>query len=377
MEITLLQNNLKRGLSIVSGVSVKNVNLPILNNLLIEAKDGLINIVATNLEIAITSNMRGKIEKEGSAVIDSKLFANYINLLPNQKVDIKQEGTTLSVKCENYSTKMYCQSSEEYPLIPSIGESNKYEIKLENLKNCLSQTVFSASNNEMRPEMCGVCLIFQNNRIVLVATDSFRLSEQTLDFSAENMGGVDDFSVIVPLRTVSELLRVISNLSGQDDSLEGVENVTIKITENQILFKLGATSLFSRLIMGNFPDYKQIIPTGFKTTAIVGKQELVRAVKTSALFSKDEVNDVTLDFLGEGKGLSISSSNQSGENKVEMAADVTGEKNSLVLNSRYLIEGINSMVGDKVKIEIVDSDMPCLIKSMEKSGLYLIMPLKQ
>lgn len=378
MKLSCLQENLKQGLFVASHIAGKNVNLPILNNLMVEVREGKIRLVATNLEIGISSAVRGKIEKEGAFTVDSKIFSDYIGLLPNKKVDLEQSGNGLMVSCDNYKTKINGQSAEEFPLIPVLERKNSYLVGAEDFKGALTQVVFSAATSETRLELSGVLFIFNKNELILAATDSYRLAEKKIKIK-NNRTAEDkaEKGIIVPVRTVQEIIRILSG--AKEEEAREKNEIEIYVSENQILFVYGSTEMVSRLIEGQYPDYQQIIPTVSKTKATINRQELIRAVKASSLFSKTGINDINLDFPKNKKQAVVSSaSGQTGENVVELEARVVGEDNGIVVNYRYLLDGLNNLEEEEAVIEVIDSNTPCLLRQAEGNDyLYIIMPIKQ
>lgn len=375
MKFSTTQENLKQGLFAVGHIAGKNINLPILNNIMIKAENSEIKLITTNLNIGITANIRGKIEKEGSFTVDSKILTDYINLLPNKNIDIVKEQNNLIIKCGEYKTKIIGQSAEDFPLIPNINTDQYYCIAANNLKNILSKTVFAVSHNELRLEISGVFFKFSNKKIILAATDSYRLVEVKFD---TNSNLSDDKNIIIPVETVNEVIRIISGMCGDVESVNNdSNNIKIYITDNQVLFKINKIELVSRLIDGQYPDYKQIIPINIKTTIILNRVDLIRAVKTSSLFSKKDINDITLDFLHNKNYITIFSvSSQVGENIVKLNANISGEKNKIIINYRYLLDGLNNIKDDNVKIEIVNNNSPCTLRpEKEKDYLYIIKPI--
>lgn len=375
MKISGLQENLKQGLFVVNHIANKNINLPILNNVLISALDGKIKLTSTNLEVGIVYVVRGKIEKEGSFTVDSKIISDYINLLPNKKVDVVLNEDVLGVDCENYKTKMKGLSAEEFPLIPVVERNDEYVVNADDFKKALSQVVFAASNSETRVELSGALFVFKGGEMIIAATDSYRLAEKKIKLQK---GGKEEKKVIVPARTLQELGRILSGLS--DGSLgEDADKLSFYLSENQILFVYGGMELVSRLIEGQYPDYEQIIPTQSKTKTIVEKGELVKAVKAASLFSKTGINDINLDFpAGKNKVVVSSASGQTGENITEIDSTVEGEDNGVVVNHRYLLDGLNNIDSQNVRVEIVDGNTPCVLRpEKEKDYLYIIMPIKQ
>lgn len=378
MKITSLQENLKNGLSLVGHIAGKNQNLPILNNILIRAENGIIKLSTTDLEIGIVTTVRGKVEEEGVFTVEAKIISDYVSLLPNQKTELNLKENKIDVLCGNYHTVIKGQSAEEFPLIPQIERNIFYKVKADDLKKALSQVVFAVSNSETRLELTGVLFTINKDELVLTATDSYRLAEKKIKIetnSTSEAGG----KVIVPAKTLQELSRVLSAV--RTESVDDKSNeLSFYYTDNQILFVLNETELVSRLIEGQYPDYQQIIPQNIETKATVEKNELVRAVKAAAIFSKSGVNDVNLDFPEkQNKVVVSSSSGLSGENITNIEAEVSGRDNGMVVNYRYLLEGLNSITGDKVNIQVVNGNAPCIMRaaSGDEGYLYLIMPIKQ
>ncbi len=376
MKIITIQDNLKSGLFLTNHLAGKNVNLPILNNILLSAEEGVVKITATNLEIGITTTIRGKIEKPGKATIDSKIISDYISLLPNKKISIEQREQEVFINAENYKTKIKAQSAEEFPLIPEVDKKNFFDVSQEELKEALSQVVFAAANNETRMELCGVLFQISKEELFLAATDSYRLAEKKIKIKNSQ---TENRSVIVPLKTAQELLRILSTGGLDEIKEEGGGGARFYVSDNQLLFVYSSTELVSRLIEGQYPDYRQIIPTNSKTTAMVNREEFMRAIKIASLFSKNGINDINLDCPGGKNQLIISSvSGQTGENITELEARVIGADNGIVINYRYLLDGLTNIKGEMVKIEITNGNTPCILKpEKDETYLYIIMPIKQ
>ncbi len=374
MKFTILQENLKEALYIVGHIAGKNINLPILNNILIKADQGNISFTSTDLEIGIINKKRGKVDNGGEFTIDSKILFDYVSLLPNKKVDLELVGDEFVINCENYNTKIKGTNAEDFPLIPEIENSETYLIKTKNLKKALSQVVFATSSSETRMELTGVLFETIDSELLLVATDSYRLAEKK---SKLEEGGKKNIRVIVPAKTIQELTRILSNI--KDGSAPEENSVEIMISENQIKFLIDGTELISRLIEGQYPDYKQIIPASNNTKASVSRQELIRAVKMSSLFSKTGINDINLDFPKDKNKIVVSSVlGQAGENITETDALVTGIDNGIVVNYKYLLDCLNNISSENIILEVSDSNTPCIIKADgDDTYLYVIMPIKQ
>ncbi|MHA1757638.1 MAG: DNA polymerase III subunit beta [Promethearchaeota archaeon] len=373
MKISCTQENLNQGLFIVSHIAGKNINLPILNNILLKTESGVLKLFATNLEIGISCIIRGKIEEEGEFTVPAKIISDYVNLLPKERVDIQLEDQNLKIECNNFKTKIRGVSATDFPLIPQIEKENPYICDAGALKQALAQVIFAVSSNETRPEISGVLFDFSggdNATLTVAATDSYRLAERKIDLGS----GARNIKIIVPARTVQELLRILGGVKEVEDS-----NLKIFIEENQILFVYDNIELVSRLIEGQYPDYQQIIPREFKTQIKVSTAELLKAVKTASLFSRSGIYDITLNFDPHSKEIVVSSvNNQLGENISRVDAEIQGENNSIILNYHYLVDGLNNINSPETTLELIESDNPCILRPFEdKKYLYIIMPIKQ
>lgn len=371
MQFISLQENLKKGLAIVGHTTSKNINLPILNNVLIKAYSGEIEFISTNLEIGVNCKIRGKVEKEGEFTVNSKIFTEYINLLKsNEQVSIKLEANDLIIKSGDYKTKIKGEDSKEFPLIPSIESDNIFSFPINVFKKALNSVIFSVSNSENRLELTGVLLAFSNNKLELAATDSYRLAEKVIKIEKNET----DFKIIIPSKTIQEILRILNNIPDG----EGDGKINISFSDNQVLFSFNSTELISRLINGNYPDYKQIIPSSEKTTATINKSDLLRAVKAASLFSKNGINDILLQF--KKNQLTVSSfSSASGESEIKIKAEIKGEENNeITINYRYLIDGLNNLESEEIEMLIINDNSPCLIRSKGSDDyLYIVMPIRQ
>jgi DNA polymerase-3 subunit beta len=374
MRLISLQENLKRGLNIVGHVTSKNINLPILNNILIKAEGGNIELISTNLEIGVVHQLRGKIEADGQFTVDSKLISEYVSLLNgNGKVKLEEKDGELRLECGSYKTKIKGEPAKEFPLIPVIPKDAYYSCPINDFKKALNSVIFAVSTSENRVELTGVLFSFAGDKLSLAATDSYRLAES--EVKVENNGAKDDTKVIIPAKTAQEFLRILNSIDM--NALESEADVKIYLAENQVLLTVDSVDLISRLINGHYPDYKQIIPTQSQTEVLVERQELIRAVKASALFSKTGINDVTLKF-SKNKIMVSAFSGASGESQVEVDANISGGENEITINYRYLVDGLNNIGGDMVRIGILNSNTPCVLKAEKDDGyLYIIMPIRQ
>jgi len=284
MKFICTRENLNNGLSIVNHLASHNANLPILNNVLIVAKDGLITLATTNLEIGVKVVVRGKIETEGAYTIPARLFSDFVSLLPNENVNVELDSDGLDISCKNSQTQIKGMSAEDYPLIPDISTEKKIIIDMQLFRETLSQTVFAATLDDNRPEISGVLFNFKGEDLTVAATDSYRLAEKRI-----KVEGSINQKIIIPLKTLQELGRILSN------SMQ--KKIELYLNENQVAFNTENIVLTSRLIDGNYPDYEQIIPNEEKTKTTVKVSDLVKAVKGAALFCKTGINDIKMTII--------------------------------------------------------------------------------
>ena len=372
MKFICLQENLKKGLAVVSHINNKNINLPILNNIFIKANDSGIELVSTNLEIGITHQLRGKVEEVGETTIDAKIISDYVNLLPEEKVEFKENDNESSLKCGNYKTKIKGESAKEFPLIPVISRDSYCEFNIFDFKKALSSVAFAVANNDNRLELSGVLFEFSENTLTMVATDSYRLAERKV---AVKGGNITEGKIIVPARTVQEVLRIISGFSADAQSIES-DVIKIFLSDNQILFVLDSVELISRLISGQYPDYKQIIPDKYKTEVNIKRQDLIRAIKASSIFSKIGIYDISI-VLKKGLLNVYASSGQSGESSIDINTEVTGEDNDITINYRYLLDGLNIIESEFITLRVINNNTPCSVSAQEdEKYLYIVMPIR-
>jgi len=378
-----MQENLNQGLFVVSHIASKSAALPILNNVLIQAKENSIKLSATNLEMGISCEIRGKIETEGEFTVQSRLLADYVSLLPKEKVDLsvvqenKDGGQILTVKCKNHATKIKGQPATDFPLIPQISRGNAYILNYQQLKQAISQVIFAVSQAETRPEINGVLFNFTKDKLILAATDSYRLAEKTVALDKQSKGS--EQKVIVPTKTLQELQRILGSFK-DPAAISQIEAITIYLSDNQILFVIDSIELISRLVEGQYPDYQQIIPQNSSTVATLETSEFIGITKTSSLFARSGIYDVSLEFVVDKKEVVISSANsQLGENISNLSGQISGEPNSIVVNYRYLLDGLQNINSDQVQLNIIDSANPCVLRPAGKEAdyLYIIMPIKQ
>lgn len=372
MKFSCTKENLNRVLSLVSGLTGKNVTLPILNNILIRAEDQRVEIAATNLELAIIVNVRAKVDAPGSFTVPARTLSEFVGLLPNERIDFELVGGELSLRCGKTSTKIKGTSAEEFPVLPAVGDGQGQVVGAHELTQALSRVLPAVAKNEIRPELAGVFFGFNTKgakTLTLAATDSYRLAEQTLPL--EQAG--EAVKIVVPGRTAQELVRAISSAE------EGEKTVRLLIGENQLVVNYDSFQIVSRLVSGQYPDYTQIIPKQFHTTITVATDALAKEIKAAGLFTTSGVNAVALSAQKDHGTLAVTAiSAQTGEYASEVGAETQGDNVSVVLNHRYILDGLAHVTTAETKLQIVDSESPCLLTPATGDGqIYVIMPIRQ
>ncbi|MDD3190586.1 MAG: DNA polymerase III subunit beta [Candidatus Pacebacteria bacterium] len=377
MKITCTQENLNKALSIVGKVINKNTTLPILNNVLLKTDKKGLRLSSTNLELGVNYWIGGKIEEEGEITIPTKLFANFVASIPDGNVEIKTREDMVNIKCNSYKINIKGIDAKEYPLAPKIENDFLFKVKSEDFKEAVVQVLPSVSMSESRMEITGILLDFseiEDGRIVLVSTDSYRLAQKTIQLSRENinkeslnaLGNIR--SVIIPKNAMQELSR---DLSEESEMLE------IVIAENQIVFNFGKAVIISRLIEGNYPQYKQVIPEKFMSQAVMDIKDISNAVKISGLFSSASNNSVKFKMGSDGKIEVSSEANELGNNNSRIVAKTSGKELEVVYNYKYLMDGLNSVLGNEVVLDINDENSPSILKtSSDETFIYVIMPIR-
>jgi len=374
MKFSCTKEKFAKTLSLVAGVAGKNVNLPILGNILIKADNQKVELVATNLELAVVANLRSKIEAPGSFTVPGRTLLDFVNLLSDEKVDIELQDNELLVKCGKSSTKIKGSPAEEFPIIPSLEDGKGFLVGAEDLRNGLGQVLTAVAKNDIRPELSGVYFGFNMENqpgLTMAATDSYRLAEKKIKLNQ----GTESLKVIVPGRAAQEMSHILATAEAE----EAEKNVRMLVGENQIALHYDSVQLVSRLVDGQYPDYTQIIPKDFKTTAIFSTGQMTKEIKAASLFTTTGVNAVSLDLNTSQGSVGVSStSTQTGEYTSEIQAEISGEENSILLNHRYVLDGLNNMTGEEVALKMINGDSPCLLAPQnDNSYLYIVMPIRQ
>ena len=365
MEIIVTQEKLTRALSAVSRVASTKTQLPILSNILLRTDGNRLLVAATNLEIAITEYINVKIIKPGAITIPARLMSEFISSLPKEQVELKVINDNLHIKCGAYNSIINGFIADDFPELPTINESSsiQYSFKLDDFKQAVSQTIITTSSDTTRPVLTGVYWHSHEGQLYLAATDGYRLSERRL------VETKSELSAIIPTQTLQEVMRNIS---------DETEEIDVLFDETQVRFRINEAEIISRLIDGNFPDYRQLIPSSSETTIKINKNDFIRVTKIAGLFARESGGSVILTADSDKNTLSVHSiASQLGENTSEAKAEVTSN-GQITLNSRYLSESLSVIEGEEIEFSFSGKLAPCILKSTKPNTDYfhIIMPLK-
>jgi DNA polymerase-3 subunit beta len=375
MKVSCLQENLAKGLSIVSRAVAARSTLPVLGNVLLATDQGRLKIAATNLELAVTCWIGAKVDADGATTVPARVLADFVNSLPPERIEMElnPRTQTLHLKCARYDANIKGIDAQEFPIIPTLGEGNALRTALEpdTLREMIEQVTFAAATDESRPVLTGVVAKFDQDKVTFAAADGFRLSVRhaTLPTPVEQ-----PFSVIIPAKALQEVARV----SGEQE-----DPVEMAVTENrsQVLFKLTNIEIVSQLIDGTFPDFTRIIPESHTTRTVVKTSELQNAVKASSVFARESMNTVRMQIapandLGGGKITITATSAESGDNVSDVDATVDGDSIEIAFNARYLTDVLNVIKSPQVAIETTSASSPGVFKVVGRDDFtHVIMPM--
>lgn len=363
MKLIVTQENLNRALQVVGRVASGKTPLPILNNILFRIQNNRLVLAATNLELAITHHVGSKIEREGSITVPARLMSEFVANLPKGNVELEVDGTKMHIVCGAYKSTINGMAPDEFPELPAIEEKQAVTLALPELKRAIQQTVVVASADDTRPVLTGIYCHTHDGNLYFAGTDGYRLAERKLMATTQNI------AAIIPVTTLNDVLRVMN-----DDMAEA----KMIFDDNQVRILLDDIEITSRLIDGQFPNYRELIPKSSDSVVSLPKDEFNRITKVASLFARESGGSVTLNASGDAKKISIHSvASQLGENTSEADADVSAD-GQVTLNSRYLLEGLGCIDSKQVSFRFSGKLAPCILTATGANADYqhVIMPLK-
>ena len=373
MKVSVLQENLAKGLNIVSRAVSPRSTLPVLSNVLVATDEGRLRLSATNLELGITCWIGAKIEEEGSTTVPARTFTELVGTLSDQQVEmsLSVRTQTLNVHSGSSNTDLKCIDSQEFPPMPTPDSGDGIPISVNDLKEMIQQVAFAASTDEALPIRTGVLVTVNGDELTMASADGFRLSVRKANLSSPTSRPQ---LAVVPARALSELARISSD--GDE-----VVDMILPPDRGQVVFQMQDIQLVSQLIEGTFPDYEQIIPRSRETRSVLSTSSFLKACKQAEIFAREGSHIARINITpgGELKPGSIMISGQSeetGSSQSEMDASIDGAPLLIAFNVRFLREVLEVVKTPEIALETSVDTAPGIIRPVgDDSFLHVIMPM--
>jgi len=374
MKVSVLQENLAKGLSIVGRAVPTRPTMQVLANVQLETEEGRLKLAATNLELGITAWIGAKIEEDGAITIPARTFIDLVNTLSRERVDLdlNVRSQTLRVHCGATNSNIKGIDANEFPLIPQAGDDPGIAIPGAVLREMITQPVFSAATDDNRPILTGVYTRVTPEKMVMAAADGYRLSVRTAPLE---IGAPQPFEMIIPARTLSELARIICD---EDEEVL----VSIPRGRNQVIFHLKNVDVASTLLDGKFPDYDAIIPKSFSTSTVAYTADLLTACKRADIFARDVNNNAKVTITpadspsAPGLIRLSATSTERGDADAIVDATIQGDVQEISFNVRYLIDVLNVVKEEQVVLQSNGPTAPGVIRPVGRDDFtHVIMPM--
>jgi DNA polymerase III subunit beta len=374
MKVTVLQENLARGLGIVSKAVSPRSTLPVLANILIASDEGRLRLSATNLEMGITCWISARIDEEGSTTVPARTFSDLVSTLPSDQVLLKLDPSTqtLNVRGGTSTNDIKCIDAQEFPPMPVPDFDGAVQINVGDFREMIHQVAFAASSDEARPVLMGVLVQVDKDKLIMAAADGFRLSVRKAVLSTPSPAPV---SAIVPSQALKELARVAT------DGEEPIYMVLPK-GRGQVVFRVKDVEVVSQLIDGTFPDYQQIIPRSYKSRTLVSTASLLKACKQAEIFAREGSNVARFNIKsaqGEMQPSEVeisATSEETGKNETIVEATVDGGGLLIAFNVKFLREALEVIRTPNVALETSAPNAPGVVKPVgDDQFLHVIMPM--
>ncbi|MEK7461606.1 MAG: DNA polymerase III subunit beta [Patescibacteria group bacterium] len=366
MKIECIKEQLEDALNKAVKITGKNLTLPVLTGFYLEARQNLLSVRATNLDLGISIVLPVRVVEPGIVVVPANIISSLISsLLKDKNITISTKNHILEVKTLNTKTNIKTLSGEDFPIIPEIGDDKTFLIPARDFIFGLRSVIYAAAVGSVKPELSSVSVTYEDGFLVFAATDSFRLAEKKIRIKK-----VPHFKqILIPQKNATEIIKIFD---------KGDEEISISLEEHQVGLRSQNIYLTSRIIEGTFPDYRQIIPKETSSKAILLKQDLINSLKTSLIFS-DTFNQLTLKLSPKAKNFEIESKNSTiGESTHTVDAVLEGEDLTININHRYFTDCFQSITTDSVSLSFGGQAKPIIIQGVgDTSFLYLVMPMNR
>ena len=366
MELVVRKNDLLRELQFFQGIVERKNTIPILANVLIEAKDGEVRMLATDLEVALRSRCQGSVVKGGSLTLPAKKLYEIVRALPETDVRIEVDKKGVKVAADRFDSRIQTLPREDFPTLPEASGKALAALPRNPLREMVAKTQFAITGEDTRYFLNGAKFILTPETITLVATDGHRLA---LVEVRHNVGVAQDVGVILPKKTLVELGKLL---------VDGEEDVLFESAENHLFFDVGGRMLISRMIDGQFPAYERVLPKGNDKPIEFERERLTSAVKRVALLSNERSRAVKFE-VSKGKVEVTSSSSEFGEAREELPADYNGSPLTISFNAQYVLDFLNVVETDSVLLVLKDEVSQAVMKPVGVNGYdytYVIMPMR-
>lgn len=380
MKFKIKQTDLLKGLSLSSRSLLVKSNLPILSNVLVSAKKGVVEVVTTNLETATRVELVAKVEIEGRVTLPGRAISEFVSQLESGELIIETLGEEVVVSAGGFSARFATIAPEEFPAIPQVVGGKVIKISTGDLVEGVERVGFCAAVDESRPILTGILCEIKKTGLEMVATDGFRLGFCRIKLGST--GENTNLKIIIPAKALLEVSKMASEIEqGQDASKADGVQLVIADNLNQAVFKIGTVEFTTRLIEGVFPAWEKLIPTTFITSAKINKGELVRVIKIASIFARESGNiiKIKLDDQGQKPSLIVSSTTaQVGSSQSKVDVELKGKGGEIAFNFRYLLEALSVIGGEEVSFEMNESLNPGRLTSEEakESYFHIIMPVR-
>lgn len=373
MKISVVQENLAKGLSVVSKAVESRPNLRVLSNVLLEAEGSRLKLAATNLQMSITMWIGAKVDQPGSITLPGKTFADLVNSLSPERVDLELDATThtVNVRCGATNSNIKGIDADEFPLI-AHSEGTDVSIEGKVLREMINQTAFAASKTDSRPILTGVYTEMEGERITMAAADGYRLA---LRHGKLSIPAADMTSVVIPAATLTEVARII-------DDEDAEVGITLPDERDLVTFHLKNVEISSQVLDGRFPDFSQIIPTSYITSTVLYRDDLLKACRRAQIFARDSQNSGRLSVKpptgpSEPGGVHITGrSAERGDLDGMVDASVEGEPLDIAFNIEYLIDVLRVVNEERVIFQSNGPENPGVLKAENREDfVHVIMPM--
>ncbi len=368
MKIVCYKDTILKAINSVVKAVASKTTMPILEGILIQTNDDEIKLTTYDLELGIEYVMKCEVKEQGSCVVNATMFSEIIRKLPDSEINLRiNNNNLLEIECEGSLYKLTTMNPDEFPELPKIEVENSIELEQGILKNMIRKTIFAVSTEENRPIFTGCLFEVENNKLNLVAVDGFRLALRSIFLQTK----VNNFSAVIPGKTLNEVNKILS---------DSFENVKIGIAKNQALFEMDNCKVVTRILDGEFLNYKTVIPSNWETRIKVNKNNLQNSFERISLISSSTIEKekkypvkVSVDI---GK-VTISCTNQTGEAKEELFVSSEGKNIEAGFNPKYFLDSLKAIDEEEVFVEFGSSISPCLVKSTENNDyVYMILPIR-